>query len=37
VEFATQMGTHKKTSLNILLKEIEHWENLDINRRTVGY
>jgi hypothetical protein len=37
VEFATQMGTHRKTSLNILLKEIEHLGNLNINERTVGY
>jgi hypothetical protein len=37
VEFATQMGKHRKTFLNILLKELEHLKNLDINGRTAGY
>jgi len=37
VEFATQMGKHKKNLLKIILREIEHLENLDINGRPVSY
>ena len=37
MDFATQIGTHVKNFLKILLKEIDHLENSYINGRTVGY